>query len=1019
MSTIKIVEYQRKYAKSIAKMWNMSGEGWGGDTTIETEESVIADNENSDHINTWLALDGEEVVGLCGFSEYRDDEGASYIPILNVRPDYYGKKVGKALVLKAVERACQCQWPRLDLYTWPGNTKAVPLYKKCGFFWEDRDDSTHLMNFIPYVLRTEAVADFFLEADWYGDSVREIAVQPDGRKENGFEYFGYHWQHQGKMLKMEFERRGRGLSLIETDDWLVSAAVQAQKLAFGRDYAINYHLVNKTGKPLQISIRGRDDKNIDFSLDRTVSVEDELNIPAQFHVGEIAEEQNIWFTHPAVTAELTINGKQALFKVGIVPKFPALLRAIVPEGEYAAGSSGQFFLNLENGYNETAEFKFSLPEDGFIHLEQRDYALTFSAGEKKAVPVSYFLHRPGLLQGRVEITAQPQSGEPVKYSQELTAAFAGPGSRFGGETNDYYFAVNGRNMLVLGKYFNTMEVRSLVKTITSTYFLRPQLGLPYSVEFAKTKPVQVEWGEEDGVSFLRATYHSSSRPGIVIERLARLGADGLFSQQWSILNEGEEPAANLWFKTMINFDNVWPVLPLGGRIIEARDGRSYLGAYALKDLTENWIFSHTGNRGLCWTKDVTIKGDDWLWLEADLGTLAPGQRAEIKPIYLSMNTFCNWQEFRQFALQVSEKEEITSVDSLETLANGGNPFVCGHYELVVRQNQEKDFTAEVLASSASDGFAPRRTTAYGDSAGMTLPGPPAGGIEVVDIAVETTGADYQRQVAVFGCGGQVKNSELKQAGMNVMTVDNGTLSFSAAPAFAPGVFSLVFKGQEWFDTSFPAPGPKSWWNPWLGGTGVEIQSLSGKSLLRQPRSIRFACLPDNFGNHWHGLQIEVDIREHEKYQGLNLRQNVLTLPGLAGICVFLELEHNGLALNAVECASTAYFNPGGQSAGGWLQYLTPRGQTVRFKLGEDNESPDVHKLLVGKTGCPQQLLIFSAGNISGYVNRDIMLCGNWKLQNLLPGKKIVTLPQFYLFAGGDLPEAALEPLSKVRWKPRS
>lgn len=1016
MSNIKIVEYQRKYAKSIAKMWNMSGESWGGDASIDTEESVIAANENSDHIKTWLALDGEEVVGLCGFSEYREDEGASYIPILNVRPDYHGKKVGKALVLKAVEKACQCQWPRLDLYTWPGNTKAVPLYKKCGFFWEDRDDSTHLMNFIPYVLRTEAAADFFEGADWYGDSVREIAVQPDGRKENGFEYFGYHWQHQGKMLRMEFERRGRGLRLIETDDWLVSASVQAQNLAFGRDYTINYHFVNKTGKPLQITIQGRNDKNIAFSLDRTVSVEDELNLPAQFHVGEIAEEQIIWHTHPVVSAELTINGKKAQFKVGIVPKFPALLRAIVPEGEYAAGNSGQFYLNLENGYNEPAEFKFSLPGDSFIDLTQRDYALTLSAGEKKAVPASYVLHRPGLLQGKVEITAQPQSGEPVKFSQELTAPFAGPGSRFGGEANDYYFAVNGRYMLVLGKYFNTMEVRPLVKNFYSTYFMRPQLGLPYSVEFAKTKPVQVEWGEEDGVSFLRATYHSSSRPGIVIERLARLGADGLFSQQWSIINLGEEPAENLWFKSMIDLANVWPVLPMGDRIIEARDGRCYLGAYALKDLSENWIFSHTGNRGLCWAKDVTIKGEDWLWLEADLGTLAPGQRAEIKPIYLSMNTFGSWQEFRQFALQVNEKEDKTSVDSLEISVNGGNPFVCGDYELVVRQHQEKNSTAEVLVSSASEGFAPRRTTVAGNSASMTLPGPGAAGIEVVDLAVETTGADYQRQVAVFGCRGKVQNSELEQAGIRVLRVDNGALSFSAAPAFGPGVFSLVFNGREWLDTSFPAPGPKSWWNPWLGGIGVEILSLPDKSLLKQPRSIGFASLPDNFGNHWQGMQIEVHVKEHEKYQGLVLRQNVLTLPGLAGVCVFLELEHNGLAINAVECAATAYFNPGGKSAGGWVQYFTPRGQTVRFKLGEDNETPDVHKLLIGASGCPQQLLIYSAGNLSGYVNRDIMLCGDWKLQNLLPGKKTVTLPQFYLFADGDLPEAALEPLSKLRWE---
>ncbi|MDD2283309.1 MAG: hypothetical protein PHD92_07980, partial [Eubacteriales bacterium] len=177
----------------------------------------------------------------------------------------------------------------------------------------------------------------------------------------------------------------------------------------------------------------------------------------------------------------------------------------------------------------------------------------------------------------------------------------------------------------------------------------------------------------------------------------------------------------------------------------------------------------------------------------------------------------------------------------------------------------------------------------------------------------------------------------------------------------------------------------------------------------------FVCLPDNLGNQWQGLQIEVDVREHEKYQGLVLRQNVLTLPGLVGICIFLELAHKGLAINAVECASTVYLNPGGASSGSWVQYLSPRGQKVRLKFGEDNETPDVHKLLFGNPGCPQQLMIFSRGNLSGYVNRDVILCGAWKLQNLIPGKPIVTLPQFYFFTDRDIPEAALEPLSKLRW----
>lgn len=1010
MSDIKVVEYQRKYAKSIAEMWNRSGENWGGETYLETEESVIANYENSEHLNTWLAVDGEEVVGLCGFSEYRIDEGASYIPILNVRPDYHNKKVGKALVLKAIEKACQCQWPRLDLFTWPGNIKAVPLYKKCGFFWEDQDDSTHLMNFLPYVLGTEAVADFFQEADWYADSIREIIVQPDGRKENGFEYFDYHWQHQGKSLKIEFERRGRGLRLIETDDWLVSASVEVPNLVFGRDYAISYHLVNKTGKPLEVSFQGRDDKNITFSFDKTVYVEDELNVSGEFHVGEIAEKQDEWHTHPTVSAELSINGKKALFKVGIVPKFPALLQAVVPEREYTGCSRGQVFLNVENGYYEPAEIQFSLPENSFIDLEQRDFSLRLSPGEKKVLPVAFTLNSLGVLQGKVEITAQPQGGDPVKYNQLLTAAFPGLGGRFGGEDPDSYFVVNGRYMLKLSKYSNTLEVRSLVKGNYSNYFMRPQLGLPYSVEFGKTKPAKAEWWDKDGVSFLRATYHSTSRPGITIERLASLQADGLFSQQWKLRNTGEEPAENLWFKSIINLTNLSSVLPLKAGIIEDRSGLNYLVAYSLSNLTENWIFSRTGNRGLFWPKEMVVKGDDWMSLEADLGNLGPGQSAEIKPVYLSMNTFDSWQKFRAFTLGQQE-EGVTATDSLETIVNDGNPFVTDSYQIHVRQHQQRDFKAEVTASSSHGGFPPCTATASGSTATLDLPKVPIATVEVVDIAVETPGVDYQRQLPVFGCGGQVETKEHEHSGIAVMTVDNGSLSFSAAPGFGPGVYTLTFQGQEWLDSSYPTPGPRSWWNPWLGGLGFELQDLSNKSLLKEPRSTRFITLKDNYDNKWQGLQSQVVIGDNEKYQGLIVRHNVLTLPGLAGVCMFLELETNGLALKGVECGTTVHIN--GKS--GWLQYLSAQGTVLRYKMAEEIDTPLVHKFLLGQSGSSHHLQIFSPGNLSAYVNIDLMLCGVWELLDIVPGKKQSTPPQFYIFGDRDLPEGILDHLGKLRW----
>lgn len=200
----------------------------GGDGAYRTEESVLREHENSPMLKLFLAVSGSEVIGYCSFSHYKEDTGALYIALLNVRPDYHGRKVGKALVRRSIEETIKLGWPRLDLYTWPGNVKAVPTYKKSGFFWENRDDTTHLMNFIPSVLQTGAVKSYFEKIDWYNDSIRKIKVEPDGHGENGFDYFTYEWLKDGLSLKMEYERTGRGLRLIETEDYRIQVTIPAQ-----------------------------------------------------------------------------------------------------------------------------------------------------------------------------------------------------------------------------------------------------------------------------------------------------------------------------------------------------------------------------------------------------------------------------------------------------------------------------------------------------------------------------------------------------------------------------------------------------------------------------------------------------------------------------------------------------------------------------------------------------------------------------------------------------------------------
>lgn len=129
LEQVKIVEYHDGYAQAVAKMWNESSENWGGDDSVSTAQDIIDTEAKSTNLHLFLAVIGDEVVGYCGLSEYREDEGALYIPLINVHPDYQGLKIGKRLLLTALDKTVELGWPRLDLFTWPGNTRLY-LYIK-------------------------------------------------------------------------------------------------------------------------------------------------------------------------------------------------------------------------------------------------------------------------------------------------------------------------------------------------------------------------------------------------------------------------------------------------------------------------------------------------------------------------------------------------------------------------------------------------------------------------------------------------------------------------------------------------------------------------------------------------------------------------------------------------------------------------------------------------------------------------------------------------------------------------
>lgn len=495
---INIVEYNEGLAAEVADMWNHSREGWGGDSHVTTEEKVRTQESNSSNLNLYLAMEDDKVVGYCGLSEYREDEGALYIPLLNVRTDYHGKKIGKQLMLKALERAVELGWPRLDLYTWPGNTKAVPLYKRCGFFWEDRDDTTHLMNFMPTVLKTEAVEDFFQTNHWYESSTRFIEVAPDGQKENEFTYYQYKWEGNNQSLRMEFERTGRGLRLIETDDYLVSCEVENFKLVSDASYKVKYRVKNKSGLPLKVDFEGEKHKVIDFQFNQSAQVEDEAVIEASFYVNELEEEQSNWRTHPSVITNLLINGKKARFAVGALPKLPAKIKGVVPGSQCFLNQMSVFYVDIENNYPEKATFTIQFPKDQLLDLGSEKYNVTLAPRGKASIPVRFILKQFGFYRPELDINVETESGIRSHFTKKIGVGFKGLGARFSGECDDYWHIYNGLYHMYLSKFDNKILPGRVTTDSQNTFTMFPKLGKPYSSEFSKRKPKRIEYKEENG-----------------------------------------------------------------------------------------------------------------------------------------------------------------------------------------------------------------------------------------------------------------------------------------------------------------------------------------------------------------------------------------------------------------------------------------------------------------------------------------------------------------------------------------
>ncbi len=915
---IKLVEYDVKYAKSIAEMWNNSSEGWNGFNSHRTEKSVIDREAVSSHLNLYLALIGEKVVGYCKLSKYYYDENTLYIDLLNVDPQYFNQKIGKALVKKAVARTIELNYPRLDLFTWAGNTKAVPLYKKCGFFWEKMEsDSTHLMNFIPVVMQTPLLRDFFETADWYDDSTRSIVVEPDGRTENNFDFLTYTWEKEGQSLRVEFEKNGRGIHSIETDEFLIKTEIPNGKLVFGQKYEVKYHYTNKTDTAQKVRLKGMDNKNISFALQEDTELMGSKTFVGEFFLGSIDVEQSMWRTHPAVCSELSIDGKSALLKTGINPLFPLKLLAAKSEYQLFAGRAQEVFFNLENNFDRECRFEIRFPSHKDILFADGSLGFVLKAHERNSIPIMISASKSLIYNEEIDVRAVFDNGEDFRYRQTFSLTIYVSESKAWGETKRLNSIINSQNVLTLDREDNINEI--VFKSLKNKFYWYqgfPKIGLPYSAEFQNKLPEKVEYSSDESSVTLKSYYSSDDFPGCEYVCHYKLLNSGML-EHYTELQAFPSGMDEVTLSRSFGFDGRQMTMPYSGMLIKIDDimnNDSMMSYWDGEKIDENWFHCCTknGNMSIVWHPDDKLRCCEWNY--AIEHTYRKGESMLSNTLFIAFDVFPSIRRLREFALGKKVKEVVPKVFN-ELRLNNGNPFVDAdksNCELKYQDFRQKPLECSVQLSSMTCKDFMATASANKEEAKHQLSfGFPLQGEHKLDLIrakaiYPTKSFEVEKFVFIKQMGETMQFVE-KLGENTVYTVDNGSIRFKASPEFAPSIFSMIYDSHEWIDSSFPLRGAKSWWNPWCGGLENILDIVKRSSWFTEKHLVSFVEKQDSYHQTWQGIEIKTTVEHTDSLKGLIVCQYYLVLPGLPVLATYSSYQQEAGFTKTIRGFSRIFF----------------------------------------------------------------------------------------------------------------
>ncbi len=574
LGKVRDFELNTEDAERLARCFNSfdDSDSWpGGFThgTPYTAEMIMERYRDFQNIRVLVAYDKDLIVGHCNIAQGELDPEAAYVGLLGVDPVYQGRGYGKALLIESIETAARLGFRRLDLHTWGGNLKAMPLYKRIGFNWVP-NTRVLMESYMPGIISCEMFKDFFDRYYWYDSFKREITQAPDDNKEGKIGIYKYHFQGQnGDALEVIIDREAKGICAftITLDGEVISARVVPEdhigfigtgpltfefSLNNGTSGGINYSLTLTPSDKMLLesnrSINGTISQNESVKLDFNLRISPETT---QIDRDVVSDEKVSTY----VEWRLRINDREIVMHSGVIPRDTVSLICPPRLATLTPGQSKMINLGLQNNLPDRVSFDVELTAENHVEVDANQ-SHSLESNERTTIPIEVHARRDErLIPVKIRVFMNQDSERLLVASKTLNIAVMGLGATLVRETLDNKIAIENNHVRFLMNNSVPFCITDIMYDNLNIHLnglaLLPSLGYPFPSEGNEweRKKFDVFLVNNAEFSMIELKGESEERPGLFLTlRFKVYPNNEVLEVSASLENRGGHAYTNLGMK---------------------------------------------------------------------------------------------------------------------------------------------------------------------------------------------------------------------------------------------------------------------------------------------------------------------------------------------------------------------------------------------------------------------------------------------------------------------------------------